>query len=156
QSFRESGLTAVDFMKITNISEDVSRSAGDVLAEEHVTQDKLYLVVEGELQVSKGGVNIATVRPGEFAGEMSFLRHVRRECEETSQRKGVCDCAAVANVVVKTNEVRLKAWKSDELRHLLAHNPNMSVHFHAALARAMASKLVDTHNPAIKYRQLLT
>ncbi|CAM9450650.1 unnamed protein product [Scytosiphon promiscuus] len=157
QTFRESGLTAVDFMKIANISEDTSRSAeGQVLAEEHVTQDKLYLVVEGELQVSKGGSDIATVRPGEFAGEMSFLRHIRRECEETSERKGVCDCAAVANVAVKTDEARLKSWDFDELRHLLAHNPNMSVRFHAALARAMASKLVDTHNPAVRYRQLLT
>lgn len=44
--------------------------AGELLAEERVTQDKLYLVVEGELRVSKGGSEIATVRPGEFAGEV--------------------------------------------------------------------------------------
>lgn len=58
--------------------------------------------------------------------------------------------------MVKTDDgVRAKSWRFDDLRDLLAHNPNMSVHFHAALARAMASKLVDTHNPAVKYRQLL-
>lgn len=51
---------------------------------------------------------------------------------------------------------RVASWDFDELRELLGHNPNMSVCFHAALARAMASKLVDTHSPAVQYRQLLT
>eukprot|EP00903_Cladosiphon_okamuranus_P009554 g9098.t1 len=134
KTFRESGLTAVDFMKIKGISEDTQHAAGDVLAEENVTQDRLYLLVEGELEVSKGDTKIATVRVGEFAGEMSFLRHVK---------------------VKSGNGARAKSWRFDELRDLLAHNPNMSVRFHAALARAMASKLVDTHNPAVKYRQLL-
>lgn len=46
-------------------------SAGDVLAKEEVTQERLYLVVEGELEVSKGGTEIATVRAGEFAGEVN-------------------------------------------------------------------------------------
>lgn len=50
----------------------------------------------------------------------------------------------------------MTSWDFDELRELLGHHPSMSVCFHAALARAMASKLVDTHNPAVKYRQLLT
>lgn len=45
--------------------------AGDVLAEENVTQERLYLVMEGELEVSKGGTEIATVRAGEFAGEVN-------------------------------------------------------------------------------------
>lgn len=59
-------------------------------------------------------------------------------------------------VKVKSDDgARAKSWRFDDLRGLLAHNPNMSVRFHAALARAMASKLVDTHNPAVKYRQLL-
>lgn len=63
---------------------------------------------------------------------------------------------ASTQVKVKSDEgARAKSWRFDDLRDLLAHNPNMSVRFHAALARAMASKLVDTHNPAVKYRQLL-
>lgn len=57
---------------------------------------------------------------------------------------------------MKHGGAKVTSWHFDELRDLLAHNPNMSVHFHAALARAMVSKLVDTHNPAVKYRQLLT
>lgn len=49
-------------------------SAGDVLAEEDVTQQRLYLVLEGELGVSKGGTEIASVGAGEFAGEVSVER----------------------------------------------------------------------------------
>ncbi|CAN0355341.1 unnamed protein product [Pylaiella littoralis] len=156
-TFRESGLTAVDFMKVMSISEDERHAAGDALAEQDVTQEKLHLLVEGELLVSKAGNDIATVRAGEFAGEMSFLRHVRRECDgPPAGAPAVCNCAAVANVNVKTGGARVISWRFDELRHLLATNPNMSVCFHAALAKAMASKLVDTHDPAVKYRQLLT
>lgn len=45
--------------------------AGDILAKENVPQERLYLVMEGELEVSKGGTEIATVAAGEFAGEVS-------------------------------------------------------------------------------------
>lgn len=57
---------------------------------------------------------------------------------------------------VEAGGARVTSWDFDELREMLGHHPSMSVCFHAALARAMASKLVDTHNPAVKYRQLLT
>lgn len=40
------------------------------MAEQDVTQKRLYLVMEGELQVSKGGNDIAPVIAGEFAGEV--------------------------------------------------------------------------------------
>ena len=64
--------------------------------------------------------------------------------------------SGIGQVKVKPGGARVTSWDFDELRELLAHHPSMSVCFHAALARAMASKLVDTHNPAVKYRQLLT
>ncbi|CAM9328538.1 unnamed protein product [Laminaria digitata] len=153
RTFRESGLTAVDFMKIKTISEASKHTAGEILATQDVTQRRLYLVMEGDLDVSKHGTDIATVGPGEFTGEMSFLRHVRREC---NGQPGGCDCVAVADVKVEAGGARVISWEFDELRELLGHHPSMSVCFHAALARAMASKLVDTHNPAVKYRQLLT
>lgn len=60
-----------------------------------------------------------------------------------------------AQVRVEPQGAKVVSWDFDELRELLAANHHMSVCFHAALASAMASKLVDTHNPAIKYRQML-
>lgn len=50
---------------------------------------------------------------------------------------------------------KVVSWDFDELRELLAQHSGMSVAFHGALARAVASKLVDTHDPAFRYRQLL-
>lgn len=43
---------------------------GAVLAREAVTQDQLYLVVDGETKVLKHGVQIATAGPGELVGEV--------------------------------------------------------------------------------------
>lgn len=43
---------------------------GEVLARQDKAQEKLYLVLEGELQVSKNGQPIARVRAGDFAGEV--------------------------------------------------------------------------------------
>lgn len=52
------------------LSAALCERVGATLAKEGVAQDKLHLVVEGELQVSKGAEKIATVRAGEFAGEV--------------------------------------------------------------------------------------
>lgn len=53
-------------------------------------QKRLYLVMEGELQVSKGGNDIAPVRAGEFAGE------VREDL--TSSNAGPYICCVSARV----------------------------------------------------------
>lgn len=46
---------------------------GDLLAKQDVTQKRLYLVMEGELDVMKNGVQIATAHAGEFTGEVTPL-----------------------------------------------------------------------------------
>lgn len=50
---------------------DVRVRAGEMLTTEHTRQKQLYLVMEGELQVAKHGIQIATVGAGEFAGEVT-------------------------------------------------------------------------------------
>ncbi|CAM9481891.1 unnamed protein product [Ascophyllum nodosum] len=152
QAFRESGLTAVDFMKIKGISKMTKCASGEVLARQDVKQRKLYLVVDGELQVSKDGHSIVTVGPGEFAGEMSFVRHYSREGEDSS---GGCEGVAVADVTVKPGGAKVMCWDFQELQEMLSDNPNMSVCFNAALASGMVAKVIESHDPATKYRQLL-
>lgn len=49
----------------------------------------------------------------------------------------------------------LLAWHFAELRDLLSHHDHMSVAFHQALSKAVASKLIETHAPAAMYRHLL-
>ena len=43
---------------------------GEILASQDVTQRRIYLVMEGELEVSKHGTQIATVGAGEFTAEV--------------------------------------------------------------------------------------
>lgn len=49
----------------------------------------------------------------------------------------------------------LTSWSFDQLREILERNASMSIAFHAALARAIATKLVDSHEPLALYRQML-
>lgn len=49
---------------------DRSAGAGEMLAQQDMAQQKLYHVLEGELQVYKNGQPIATVGEGGFAGEV--------------------------------------------------------------------------------------
>lgn len=60
-----------------------------------------------------------------------------------------------SQVIVTPSGAKVKSWDFDELQEMLSDYPNMSVCFHATLASAMASKLVDSHDPSIKYRLLL-
>lgn len=46
---------------------------GEILASQDVTQRRLYLVMEGQLEVAKDGTQIATVGVGEFTGEVILL-----------------------------------------------------------------------------------
>ena len=46
--------------------------AGEILASQDVTQRRLYLVMEGDLEVSKDDIQIASVGAGEFAGEVIY------------------------------------------------------------------------------------
>lgn len=48
---------------------------GDILTTQDVTQKRLYLVMDGDLEVAKHGTQIATVGAGEFTGEVNFWRH---------------------------------------------------------------------------------
>lgn len=56
---------------------------------------------------------------------------------------------------VRPGGAKLLAWHFAELRDLLSHHDQMSVAFHQALSKAVASKLIDTHAPPVMYRHLL-
>ena len=58
-------------------------------------------------------------------------------------------------MTVKPGGAKVMSWDFEELREMLSDHPNMSVCFNTALASAMVAKLLESHDPAIKYRQLL-
>ena len=58
-------------------------------------------------------------------------------------------------MTVKPGGAKVMCWDFQELQEMLSDNPNMSVCFNAALASGMVAKVIESHDPATKYRQLL-
>ena len=63
---------------------------GDVIFQEGDSSSEMYVVVEGEVTVSKestrGDIHLATLRRGDFVGEMSLLESLPRSA--TARAKG--------------------------------------------------------------------
>ena len=54
---------------------------GDVIFQESDSSNEMYVVVEGEVSVSKksarGDIHLATLQRGDFVGEMSLLESIQ-------------------------------------------------------------------------------
>lgn len=95
--------------------------AGDVLMEEDVVADRLYILIEGEVTVRKGGTEVTQVRePGAVFGEISALLAV----------------STTAEVVAATP---IRVHRIDGAGGYLAQHPELALH----TARILARRLVD-------------
>ena len=56
----------------------VSASTGETIIREGDHADRFYLIAEGQLDVSTGGIHIATLVPADHFGEIALLRNVPR------------------------------------------------------------------------------
>ena len=59
--------------------------AGKVLMSEGGSAHEMFVVVEGELEVTRGGEHVADLGPGSFAGEMALLTHTHRNSTVTTK-----------------------------------------------------------------------
>jgi len=58
---------------------------GKVLMTEGGSAHEMFVVVEGEVEVTRGGEHIADLGPGSFAGEMALLTHTHRNSTVTTK-----------------------------------------------------------------------
>ena len=63
---------------IGQVATQLDFEAGKVLVREGTAAHEMFIVMEGELEVSRGGEHIADIGPGSFAGEMALLTHAPR------------------------------------------------------------------------------
>jgi CRP/FNR family transcriptional regulator, cyclic AMP receptor protein len=63
---------------------EVNVRAGHVLMQEGQTAHEMVVVVDGSLDVVRGGEHVATLGPGDFAGEMALLAHSHRHATVTA------------------------------------------------------------------------
>lgn len=74
---------------VHGISTELRVKAGQVLMTEGNVGHEMVVVLEGELEVRRGGEHVADIGPGGFAGEMALLAHRPRNSSVVAKTDGV-------------------------------------------------------------------
>ncbi|HEY5662689.1 MAG TPA: cyclic nucleotide-binding domain-containing protein [Ilumatobacter sp.] len=74
-----------DLDMVARCATQLDYPAGKVLMIEGATAHEMFVVVEGEVEVTREGEHIADLGPGSFVGEMSLLTHTRRNSTVTTK-----------------------------------------------------------------------
>jgi CRP-like cAMP-binding protein len=116
------GLSRKELTQIARASEDLEIPAGTKLCREGDIGHEFFVIVSGEVEVTRNGKPVALRGGGEFFGEIALLEDVPR----------------VATVTAKT-PLRVFVLTDSQFRDLLADNPGVE----RKVLRALARRVVD-------------
>jgi CRP-like cAMP-binding protein len=68
-----SGLDTRELDEVIDITTDISVPAARILIKEGASVQEMIIVIDGNLEVTRGGQHVANIGPGGFAGEMALL-----------------------------------------------------------------------------------
>lgn len=72
------GLDADELDAVARTATELDFPAGAVLVHEGTVAHEMYVVLDGTLEVTRGGTHVAEIGPGGFAGEMALLTRSHR------------------------------------------------------------------------------
>ncbi len=78
-------LTEDELDEVAGCATQLDYKAGKVLMTEGGSAHEMFVVVEGQVEVTRDGEHIADLGPGEFAGEMALLTHTHRNSTVTTK-----------------------------------------------------------------------
>ena len=78
------GLSARDLAEVSRLADEVDVRDGKVVAKEGVGGHEFFVILEGNVEISKGGKRIRTMGPGDFFGELAMLGKVPRTATATA------------------------------------------------------------------------
>ena len=110
------GLSRSELLELAKISEDLEVDAGKTLTREGQSGSEFFVIVDGEVLVTKDGQEIRALGPGDFFGEIALLE----------------DTPRTATVTAKT-PLRFFVLTRQAFRSLLAHQPELEEKVLAAL-----------------------
>ena len=116
------GLSRKELVQLARVSDDLEVPPGKVLCKEGQTGREFFVIVDGEVEVTRGGKHVATRTAGEFFGEIALL-------EETPR---------TATVTAKT-PLRFFVLTRKDFRHLVNENRNVE----RKVLRALARRVVE-------------
>lgn len=110
------GLSRGELLELAKVTEDMEVEEGKVLTREGQSGSEFFVIVDGEVSVTKDGQEIRTLGPGDFFGEIALLE----------------DTPRTATVVAKT-PLRFFVLTRQSFRSMLAHQPELEQKVLAAL-----------------------
>ena len=119
-------LSKKDLVELARACEDVEVEAGKTLCEEGTFGQEFFVIVDGEVQVSRGSKRIAVSGPGDFFGEIALVERTRR----------------TATVRART-PLRFYVLTRQNFLRLLDDNPSVERKVLRALVKRIASDLGD-------------
>ena len=115
------GLSKKELTQLARVSEDMEIPEGQVLTKEGEIGHEFFVIVEGEVEVTRKGRKLGKRGGGDFIGEIALI-------EETPR---------TATVTAKT-PLRVFVLTSTDFRYLLEENPQVQGKVMRALARRVA------------------
>jgi CRP-like cAMP-binding protein len=116
------GLSRAELVQLARVSEDLEVPAGKVLCKEGAVGREFFVIIDGEVDVTRKGKRVATRGSGEFFGEIALLEQTPR----------------MATVTAKT-PLRLFVLTRREFRHLVQEKPSVE----RKVLRTLARRVVE-------------
>jgi CRP-like cAMP-binding protein len=79
-----SSISEQDLAAVAEQADEVSVTAGSVLAREGDVGDKFFVIESGAAEVTRGGEPVAKLGAGDFFGEIALIREERRTATVTA------------------------------------------------------------------------
>lgn len=79
-----SSCSKAELRRIAALAEELRVPAGKTLVRQGAVGRELFLLIDGEVQVSRNGQEVAVLGPGSFFGELSLLAREPRDASVTT------------------------------------------------------------------------
>ncbi len=122
-----SNLSRAELVELAKVTEDLDVSEGKVLAREGDIGREFFVIVEGEVAVSKGGQEIRRLSPGEFFGEIALIY-------ESPRRTATVTAVTPLRFFVLTRQ---------SFRSLIVHHPDIETKVLEALEERVQTTEAD-------------
>jgi CRP-like cAMP-binding protein len=102
-------LSRSDLVALAKVTEDLEFDEGKVLAREGEIGHEFFVIVDGEVEVAKGGATVRNLGPGDFFGEIALIW-------DSPRRTATVTAAATVRLFVLTRQA---------FRGLIDHHPDI-------------------------------
>jgi len=117
------GLATSELAQLAKGTEDVEAARGKVLCRQGDTAGEFFVILDGEVEVTRDGGRLTILRPGDFFGEIALIEGSRRTATVTA-----------------TTPVRFFVLTRPVFFGLLDHNPGVE----RKVLRALAKRILHS------------